>query len=106
MRIKTMGAGPHPDISIVGNTVTINEHSIDCESRQGDSAQIIDIRQQGGQVNEGGSGHQLASIHIPACQYEEVDTGETDDESNPIIAREKLAFNSNKVLVTLWTYNK
>lgn len=105
MRVKTIGAGPHPDISKAGSVVSVNGVEIDCEARQGDSAQIIDLRCKDGQTTEGGDGHQVASIHIPPRQYRVVYTGEVEDEDQPVMEREAVPFDPRAVLVTIWTHN-
>lgn len=105
MRVRTIGAGPHPDISKSGAVLEIGGVTIDCSDHQGDSAEIIDLRYQDGAVTVGGDGRQVASVHIPPRQYREVDTGEVDEDDNPVIEREAVPFDPNTVLVTLWTFN-
>lgn len=105
MRVQTIGAGPHPDITKAGSIVSVNGVEIDCEARQGDSAQIIDLRSNNGVTVEGGDGHQVASIHIPPRQYHELDSGEVDEDERPILVREAVPFDPRTVLVTLWTHN-
>ncbi|MDY0204938.1 MAG: hypothetical protein RBR49_12560 [Desulfovibrio desulfuricans] len=103
MRIQTVGAGPHPDFSKVGCVVTIAGVSIDCAERQTDSAEIIDLRDVdgSGRVVEGGSGYQVASIHIPPRVYGDAACdGEDGAEHRPV------DLDPGTVLVTLWTYNQ
>lgn len=107
MRMQTRGAGPHPDVSVSGSVVTVGEVAVNCEERQDDSAVLIDLRQdRGGPVTEGGAGRQVASVYIPPRRYEEVETGETDDEGNPVVSREAVPLDCDQVLVTLWTIQR
>lgn len=104
MRMKTVGAGPHPDVSVAGGIITLGEAIVDCAERQEDSAVVVDLRQpQNGPITEGGDGRQLASIHIPPKRYVEVDTGETDEQGEPIIERQAEPLDADQVAVTLWT---
>jgi hypothetical protein len=104
MRIRTLGPGPHHDISIAAGVVTVGEVTLDVAERQADTATVIDLRCSGGQVREGGDGHQVASLHIPPRRLQEVETGETDDEGNPEHALEPVPLDPAEVTVTLWTY--
>lgn len=107
MRMQTRGAGPHPDVSVSGSVVTVGEVTVNCEERQDESAVLIDLRQErGGPVTEGGEGRQVASVYIPPRRYEEVETGETDDEDNPVMSREAVPLDCDQVLVTLWTIQR
>ena len=107
MRILTRGPGPHVDVSIDQALVTISGNQYDTETRQEDSDQVIDLRADSyGAVVEGGAGHQVASIRIPPYQTEEVNTGETDEEGNPIIERNRLPINPDQVVITLWTLKR
>lgn len=107
MRMQTRGAGPHPDVSVSGSVVTVGEVAVNCEERQDESAVLIDLRQdRGGPVTEGGEGRQVASVYIPPRRYEEVETGETDDEDNPVMSREAVPLDCDHVLVTLWTIQR
>lgn len=104
MRMQTRGAGPHPDVSKAGSVVTIGGVTIDCEPRQAETAVIVDLRQERpGEVVEGGSGRQVASVYIPPRRYQEVVTEEVGDDGQPVVAREAVPLDPNEVLVTLWT---
>lgn len=106
MRITTKGPGPHPEIAISGTQISVGELSIDAAERQGDSARVIDIRCDGkGDLSEGGSGRNVASIHIPPARHEEVESGETGEDGEPEIERRAIELNGQDVRVTLWTYN-
>lgn len=44
----------------------------------------------------------VAQITIPAREYEIVDTGEQDEDGNPITQRNPVAFDMKKCTLTLW----
>lgn len=100
MRLEVMGAGPHPDLSINGAVVTIKGYEVDCAARQEDSAVIVDLRLGKKGVTETGGSYQIASIHIPPAEYEEVIEQESEEETHSLI---KKPLDANAVLVTLWT---
>lgn len=107
MRMQTRGAGPHPDVSVSGSVVTVGEVTVNCEERQDESAVMIDLRQEkSGPVTESGGGRQVASVYIPPRRYQEVATGETDDEGNEVVSREAVPLDPDQVLVTLWTIQR
>lgn len=107
MRMQTRGAGPHADVSVSGSEVTVGEVTVNCESRQDESAVMIDLRQdKSGPVTEGGSGRQVASVYIPPRHYHEVETGEADEDDNPVMSREAVPLDPDQVLVTLWTIQR
>lgn len=107
MRILTRGPGPHTDVAVDQALVTIGGTQYDTEARQGESEQIIDLRSDDtGAISEGGDGHQVASIRIPPYRTEEVDTGETDEDGNPVIERQRLPINPDQVVITLWTLKR
>lgn len=106
MRITTKGPGPHPEIATNGTELSVGSLTLDAAERQGDRAQVIDIRCDGeGQLSEGGGGRNVASIHIPPMRHEEVETGETGEDGEPEIERRAIELNGQDVRVTLWTYN-
>lgn len=100
MRLEIMGAGPHPDLSISGSIVTVAGYEVDCEARQEDSAVIIDLRLGEKGVTEKGGSYQIASIHIPPAEYDEIDEGTEEEQAVSLI---KKPLDANAVLVTLWT---
>lgn len=44
----------------------------------------------------------VAQVAIPAREYEIVDTGEQDEDGNPIMERNPVAFDMKKCTLTLW----
>jgi len=107
MRIITRGPGPHPDVSVSGKLVTIGGKSYETEARQKASEQLINLRQaSNGDIKEASTGFQVASIQIPPYRTEEVDTGEFDDEGNPVIELQRVPLDPDQVVITLWTIQR
>lgn len=106
MRLITRGPGPHIDAGVKGPIVTVGNREIDASELQSQSAVIVDIRMSGGQITEGGEGFQVAAIEIPPARHEEVDTGEVDEDGNPVIERRQIPLDPDLVTVTLWTIQK
>lgn len=91
MRIQTIGAGPHPDISVTGATVTLAGHLIDCAAEQRDERAIIDLYRDGDTLSRTPGGRRIAAVEIPPIAYVE-----TDDERAP------LPLDADAILLTLW----
>jgi hypothetical protein len=107
MRLITRGPGPHPDVSVAGKLVIIGGETYDTEGRQKESEQLIDLRQApNGDIAEASEGFQVASVQIPPYRSEEVETGEVDDEGNPVIELQRVPLNPDQVVITLWTIQR
>ena len=106
MRLITRGPGPHADVGVDGAIVTVGGQAYNTEERQAQSAVMIDLRQEGGQITEGGAGFQVATIEIPPIRTEDVDTGEVDEDGNPVIERRQIPLDPDLVTVILWTIQK
>lgn len=91
---------PVADFSVSGNKVVVSGFEVDCAQRQEDSALIIEVRQVGGEVVEGGTrGAYLAHIAIPPREYETEITGEGEEEETTQTIK---PLDHNAVVVTLW----
>ena len=99
-QIQLMQPGmPVADFSVAGNLITIAGLAIDCAERQQDVTEIVEIRQQGTVVTEGGDGAYLAQIFIPPRQFAEAEEpGEGEEQADPI----QLPLDPNAVLILLW----
>lgn len=106
MRLITRGPGPHVDVGVRGTLVRVGNREFETADLQAQSAVIVDIRKSGGQIVEGGEGFQVAAIEIPPIRTEEVDTGEVDEDGNPVIERRQIPLGPDLVAVTLWTIQK
>lgn len=82
------------------------ELTVNCKSRERDNEVTLDICKD----TEGGltvgvnttAREYVAQVTIPAREYEEVDTGEKDENDNPIIERRALPFDMTKCTLSLW----
>lgn len=63
-------------------------------------------RNEYGMLVNGLSRAYVAEIDIAARAYDEVDTGNTDEEGNPIIEKVARAFSLDQVTLTLWGVNE
>lgn len=83
-----------------------DELMVNCKSRERDYEVTLDIcRDTADGLTVGvntEAREYVAQITIPARQYEEVDTGEKDEDEKPIIERKPLPFNMKKCTLTLW----
>lgn len=86
------------DFSINGAVITVAGVAVNCEAREEDAKQTIEIRQHDGVAKEGGKGAFLAQIEIPARRY-------VDDESPPGVVRSPVPFDPNRIVLTLWPTN-
>lgn len=85
------------------NTVIIN-----VQERQSDKEEVIDIYQDNmGTLVEGEKSlWYAATIIIPPRQYHMVDTGQVDDQEQPVFEKEQLPLDMDAVTVVLWPLNK
>lgn len=105
MQVKTVGQGPHPDFSISGHLISVAGIEIDAAARQDEGQTVIDIRQSGGTVSEGGDGYQLATIVIPPRAYELIETEGTatdGEEDGGNTERRAVPLDTRRVTVTVW----
>lgn len=59
-------------------------------------------RNEYGMLTMGLARSYVAQIVVPAREYIEVDTGEIDEEGNPVKEMQAQSFDMNKVTITLW----
>ena len=81
---------------------------IDATQRQSDQEEVIDIYQDDmGTLVEGEKNlWYAATIVIPPLQYQIVDTGQVNDQEQPILAKEQLPLDLDAVTVVLWPLKK
>lgn len=90
------------DFAVAGAAVTVAGLTIDTAQRETDGAVTVEIRTLDGVVREGGHGHFLAQIEIPARLYTQTE-GEPDAETGlPRIMQTPVPFDPRRVSVTLW----
>ncbi len=105
-RINLMRPGaPTAPFSVNGAVVSVAGVDIDCAAEQQDSDVIIEVRDNGGKVEIGGSGSYLAIIRVPARKYENRDVGVVDPVTGEaVMERAALPLDRNEVVVTLWPW--
>lgn len=83
-----------------------DELMVNIKSRERDEEVILDIckdTQDGLTVGVNTEAREyVAQVTIPARGYEIVDTGEQDEDGNPIMERKALPFDMKKCTLTLW----
>lgn len=83
-----------------------DELMVNLKSRERDEVVTLDIckdTQDGLTVGVNTEAREyVAQITIPAREYEIVDTGEQDEDGNPIMERTALPFDMKKCTLTLW----
>lgn len=94
MQMQYKQAPPYPDVDRSGTTLTIDGQSFDLAAMQQDSERIENIRDERGRF--------LANIIIPPRSYEEVDTGETDEDGMAIYELQAQPLNVARVRLVLW----
>lgn len=105
MQIEYVQDGPYAEVIFEGSVVQVAGISIDLDARQADAQVIIDIvTKDDGQIVEGvgNQGAYVANILIPPKEYEEVDTGETEEDGSPRIERRAVPLDVNKAVLKLW----
>lgn len=103
--------GPKIPYEVSGTKIIFGEDElmVNCKSRERDEEVTVDIckdTMDGLTVGVNTEAREyVAQITIPARRYEEVDTGETDEDGKPIMSREPLPFDMKKCTLTLWALN-
>ncbi|WP_319557890.1 hypothetical protein [Thiomicrorhabdus sp.] len=94
---------PVANFGFNSTSITVNSLTIDCAEHQADSKVTVEIRDVNGVASVGDTGAYLAVIEIPAKTYTEVDTGETDPETEqPIFESVAEPLDPNAIAITLW----
>jgi hypothetical protein len=105
MQIEYVQDGPYAEVSFEDSVLRVAGISIDLDARQADAQVIIDITKRDGQIAEGISGQDgsyVASVILPPKEYEEIETGETEEDGSPKIERRALPLDVNKAVLKLW----
>ena len=108
MRIKTMGEGPFVDFSINDCVVEFDGGviTLDCRSLQTDSELRMNVFSTPNGLALGKGDNYVASIIIPPKRYEEVKTGEKDEQGNEILEKQEVPLDSSQIVLILWPYIK
>lgn len=83
-----------------------DELMVNCKSRERDYEVTLDVcRDTADGLTVGvntEAREYVAQVAIPERQYEEIDTGEQDEDGKPIMERRALPFDMRKCTLTLW----
>lgn len=99
MQILPLGAGPHHDIAVSGNLITIGGLTVDCQAEQRQEQTTISLYQTGAGISTSGPGAFVAIVVIPPQQWPAA--SEQSNEDKPV-ALEPLPLNPDTVTMTLW----
>lgn len=105
IEIQHQTQGNHLPVSMGTKYLKVDGYAIDVAASQQDHAITIDLSldEQGNVVEGRGAGWYVANVTLPAAEYQEVESGETDPETGePIMTRERQPVNLNQVVVNLW----
>lgn len=104
MNVVEKTPGEKIPYDLMGNVLVLNQELyLNLPAYQRDFDVQLDVsRNEYDMLVMGLSRSYVAQIDIPAREYEEVPTGEKDDEDNDITERRPLPFDLNTVTLTLW----
>lgn len=105
MRIKELQPAPHVGVTLANGILHVGDIAIDLAAEQEDAEKIIDVcADSAGALARGMGRDYVANVQIPPEEYEDVDSGEEDENGNAIYLHQKKALDPEKVEITLWTY--
>ncbi|EZH78021.1 hypothetical protein [Aeromonas hydrophila] len=99
MQIILLGSGPHHDIAVSGNLITIGGMTVDCQAEQHQEQTTISLYQTDNGISTSGPGAFVATVVIPPQQWPA--TIEQQSEDQPA-ATMPLPLNPDTVTLTLW----
>ena len=99
MQILLLGAGPHYDIAVSGNLITIGGLTVDCQAQQRQEQTTISLYQTDSGISTSGPGAFVATVVIPPQQWPAAN--EQPNEDQPA-ASQPLPLNPDTVTLTLW----
>ncbi|MDI3547874.1 MAG: hypothetical protein PWR10_1526 [Halanaerobiales bacterium] len=106
MIIKEINKGNKIPYSINENqkTITFNDRlTINLEENQADVEVVIDISlNKNMELIQGVDKWYVANLIIPAAEYELIDTGEVDENNQPIMENTKKELSLDEVKLILW----
>lgn len=104
--VREKNAGPKAPVELDGTVLTIGGAEgvqVDLAERQQGTRAVVDVTMRpDGAPGEGLHGWYVATVAIPARRYRMVETGETDEEGNPIEERQAIPLDAGAVEVNLW----
>jgi len=104
MIVASLNEGPKADYSVNGTVLTIQGVEIDLADRQRDVQNVVDVSLGSDLTSaaEGVGAWYVATIVIHPREYELVDSGQVDDQGNPIMIPQALPLDMSKVELRLW----
>lgn len=104
MIISEVSRGKKAPYSVAGTVLTVGSVTIDLQERQQSVQRVIDVclDNQLQTMAEGLGAWYVATIVVPPIERELYDTGEVDDEGNPVMAERNRPLDMSKVQLRLW----
>lgn len=104
MFITSLNEGPKAEYSLDGVVLTVQGVSMDLAARQRDVRTVIDISLCNDLTTaaEGAGPWCIATVVIPPREYELVETGEIDEDGNPVMQQAVRPLDLSKVEMRLW----
>ncbi len=109
MIITNVSDGPKANYGLNGTNMTISvanvgDLTVDLQAKQSDVQKNVDISldRSFSRLVEGVGAWYVASIEIPPVSKELYDTGEVDENGDPIMAQRELPLDTTKVKLRLW----
>lgn len=97
MIVEKMNDGEYIAYSLSGTVLTLDGVEYDLEALQEDEQNIVDVK-----VDD----RFVANIIIPPAKYEEVDSGNVDDNNEAIYEKVKMPLDIEAVKLNLWAIQK
>lgn len=109
MIIANVNSGRKAEYSLSGTNLTVDvpevgSLTVDLQDKQQENKRTVNISldKSYDRFAEGVGAWYVANIIVPGKSYELVDTGEVDEEGEPIMKRETLPLDMSKVELHLW----
>ncbi|MGG1598460.1 AAA family ATPase [Paenibacillus naphthalenovorans] len=104
MIISEVSQGQKATYSVTGTVLTIGTVTIDLQERQKSVQNVVDVclDNQLQTMAEGLGAWYVATIVVPPIERELYDTGEVDDQGDPVMAERDLPLDMSKVQLRLW----
>ncbi len=109
MIVRSVNSGPKAGYSVSGTELTVNvpdvgSLTVDLQEKQQDNKRTLDfsLDKDYDRVAEGVGSWYVATVVVPAAEKELQDTGQVDEEENPIMEEVALPLDMDKVELHLW----
>jgi len=107
--ITNVNDGPKATYSLDGTSLNVSvqnvgDINIDLQAKQSDVQKNVDISldRSFSRLVKGVGAWYVASIEIPPISTELYDTGQVDENGDPVMAKQELPLDTTKVKVHLW----